>query len=310
MPIDKLYDLAALNFLGTGAWRLDELTDGGIDTGISMHVEHGAGNPNPTFAGVMNQEPMLRGTTSAIAKFLTNVSAFNGLAIKSGGITSVEAYLSPVEDLGERQSGNVKFKAAATRGLVVPRQLTANQNQAASLSFDVYIEDDGTNPAMVFTDNVAPLAAATITEQFTLGPVSCKGTAVKGNIGVTIDFGLSIEVTGTDGKVFPQHVGILRRAPVLTVRNLDPRLLSTIGLSGSGQNATPSTLVLRKMLNADTRTPEATAEHIKLTIPANQGHWRTSGYSGGNLAYRNGDLICTPVDGASPMFAISVASAV
>lgn len=311
MPIDVLYDLGALNFLGGGAFRLDGIEDAQIDPAISEHLQAAAGATDNSWVGVMNQTPMISGSFTEIAKALTNISGLTGLAVSAAGsITSLEAYLTQMADLGLTTSGSNHMKVAVNKALVIPETLTVPSNGPATLSLSIHALDDGTNPVFTYTVGTALPAAATLTEQFTLGPCNINGTAINAVTSWSYNFGLQVMKKWADGKVFPNYATVRPRSPMLTVNTEDPRLLSTLGLSGAAQGGTASTFYARKMAKQGTRVADGTAEHVKITVTASQGMILPGSFGGANQSPRAGSVRIVPIAGASAFATISAASAI
>lgn len=312
MPFTARGTIGAFDFTGGSAFQLRQLSQASFDPAIQTVMNYAAGQANPSYVGVISQAPMLAATTTEIARFLSNVSQ-NGLAVVStGGVTGLDCYLTYMPNLGIRGGAGTHIKIGGiTKALVVPKQLTANQDAEATLSFDVcLISNDGVTYPWTFTASVSLPTTNYADEKFTLGPVNINGAAVSGVRGLTYDFGLKIDAKRDSGNPFPIYVITQTQEPKLSIKTEDPNNLNTFGPSGVAQGVTASTFYLRKLLKGSMRTPDATAEHIKITMNASQGMIIPAALSGSNNSDLSIDLTAMPIVGASAILTISAASAI
>lgn len=313
MPFTARGTIGALDFTGGGAFQLRQLNQLSFDPAIQTVMNHAAGQAAPSYVGVMSQSPMISGTTTEIARFLTNCNYLTGMAVVStGSVTGLDAYISYMPNLGVRGGTSTHIKLGGiTKALMIPKQLTANQDAEATLTFDIIlITADGVTYPWTFTGSVSLPTAGYADEKFTLGPVTVNGTAVSGVRGLTYDFGLKIDAKRDSGNPFPIYVVTLTQNPKLTIKSEDPNNMNVFGPSGAAQGVTASTFYLRKLSKGALRTADATAEHIKITMNASQGMVIPGALSGSNNSDISIDLTAMPIAGSSAILTLSAASAI
>jgi hypothetical protein len=164
------------------------------------------------------------------------------------------------------------------------------------------------------TDDQTYTASASSVEGWTLGPVKPAGTDVDytGNLSMTIDFGIDLSVTGSDGEGFPTFVFVNNRRMSITFTSTDASLIDTLSETGK-QIASASTAIyfrkLSKVGNGVVRVATATAEHIKFTIPGLWGSPQTIGAAHGDPVVASVEFIPYSTDGTTPI-TIDTASAI
>jgi len=303
MAVSNLYKLSVIV---TPAGQIRQLEDRSIDPGVEELVLKGDGKISPQFFSVMEQRPMFRFSTTAIAATLTSLGV--GFYTFSA---AVDLYMAQLSASGGLSGAGAHKRITGTKGCLVPRRLRASHKAPAVIEYDGYfLSTDGVAAPISYAGAVS-LPALTVADQaFTLGPASINGSALAAVESLEIDFGFGVLIEGGNGEVYPTFGGYEERAPVVIVRTKDPTLLAATGVMGLQQNATPSVFYLRKMDPAGGRIANATAQHVKFTITA-AGFHRPGGIEEQDNRPTEAELISRPLDdGTNDILAISTASAI
>lgn len=265
MSVNKAYTIGAIVVSGSPAFNLDGITQSSANTGAEILIQRAAGQADPTHTSVISQSPMISWTTTDIATALGSI-ALSGLPIVSTASTSLDMYLTKMQEGGVRASGSVNGRIRAVEGLILPRQISVSQGQVATLTMDFIATYDGTNAPFQYSVTSALPHVPSIDEIFTMGPVKFNGTTLAGCQSLTIDFGLSAATLASCGNLFPTFAGIATREPYIEVTSLEADYMSTFGISGTAQGATDSVVYLQKQEENAVRLAAATAEHISFKL--------------------------------------------
>ena len=305
------YTLYAVNIDNAGAGTdlfIDQVSDFSFDPAINALLLGSDGAVDPTYVAVMSQSPSMALSTSALATVLA-ACGISGLSVVADADEfGADFYLQKLLEGGTRAVGNSHLRMRSSKGMLIPLSLTASQGALATLSMSYVPIFDGTLDPVVIS-NIAPLVGApAVGEAFTLGPVYVNGAQVEGVQSVTINFGISLEVIGSDGGVWPTFVSIGSRRPTISVETTDASILNTFGLTGAAQAATDSAVYFTKMAEGSTRVADLTAEHISFTVDA--GHIGVGAISATHPGRASAGLTITPTyDGTNAIIAISTATA-
>lgn len=312
MPLDKLHTLGAIVFTGTSAFSLNQLTERSVNPNLTKVTNMASGRPAPSWVAAMFAEPMISASTTEIARALTNLDPLVGLKVKAAtAYADLTAYFTQLENQAARSGASAHFKVATSLALVVPVQLSVQQDQEATLSFEVHcLSTDGFTAPWSCTDSVSLPATPVVDEKFTLGPSTINGTDTKGVVGLTYDFGLKVTKVRTDGFVYPPFACIETQEPKLTIATNYVPNLSTFGITGVAQGGTASDFWLRKILNLSTRVADTEEEHIRIRVNADQALIESGPYSGGNNNLAAGEIVFTPIEGGSSLISIAPAAAI
>lgn len=313
MPgVDTIHTAGPLAVSGSSAFNLDTIDNLGVDHGTKEVLEYAAGQVDPSYVATMTSEPMLTFTTRSLAAALSRI-ALDGMAFPNGGTyTTVDQWFIKVEKTLPRATGANQFRVRMTEGLIVPKVVSWQQGQAASLTAEVHPTYDGTNNPLGYLDSqTLPVSFSGIVgELFTGGKVVINGVELLGVQGVSIDFGLEVEKIYSRGDVFPFRAHILTRKPTITIRTKQVTSLSTFGITGTPQGVTESDIYFQKIKKLETRELAASAVHLRFRVNASQGMITTGSFGGGNNESHEGEVKIFPIVGASPVLSINTAIAI
>lgn len=265
MAVNKAYTIGSIVVSGTPAFNLDGITQSSANPGAEVLIQRAAGQADPTHVSVISQSPRINWTCTDIATALGSI-ALSGLPIISTASTSLDMYLTRMQEGGVRASGSVNARIRAVEGLILPRQITVSQGQAATLTCEFIATYDGTNAPFQYSVSSALPHTPSVDELFTMGKIAFNGTTLAGCQSLTIDFGLSEATLASCGNLFPTFAGIATREPYIEVSLFEIDYMNTFGISGTAQSGTDSIVYLQKQSKNANRLAADTAEHISITI--------------------------------------------
>jgi hypothetical protein len=311
MPVTSLHTLFGVNVdnASAAAFFISQINQWGFDAGIQELIAASDGDVDPTFAAVGQQAPRLSFTTSKIATVLAQIG-ISGLAIAADvDEFGVEAYLQKVTEGGTRAGASSHIKLTIKEGILIPRSISASQNQMAQMAIDALATYDGTNNPVVIATGQSLAGTTGISEAFTVGPVWVNGAQINAVQSINVNFGIQEVLSYADGEVWPTHVFIMSRRPSITITSFDVAQLNTLTLSGAAQGSTDSHVYLRKISENGTRVADNTAEHIQFSM--DDGRVSVTNIGASQDAPHVASLTLTPTyDGSNAIFAISTAIAI
>ncbi len=189
--------------------------------GLNELIMGADGQVDPTFVTVGTQTPSLTMTSSAIATILT-ACGISGRAITNAD--TLTTYFQKSAEGGVRSGGSTNIKLIMSQGIIVPRTLTGSQGANATIDLEAIATYDGSNNPVLITGSQAYTPSSGVSEVFTLGPATVNGAALNGVQSVTVDFGISLIVSGGDGQVWPTFVTIGTRQPSITTTSWGPTM--------------------------------------------------------------------------------------
>lgn len=245
---------------------IDQVSDQNIDTGIADMLVHADGGVDPQFVAVATQVPRISVTTSKLASLFGDIWV-DGLKISSDvDDDGAEFFFQKVAKGGTRATGANHVKLTMNDGMAFLRSVTAGLESHASAEVEFVATWDETNDPLVIQTGQSLEGTPTTDEIFVVGPAYINGVQLESIQETNIDTATEEFLHGGDGDVWQKFIAIGRRAPIITLRTLDVVSLSTFGLSGTAQGSTDSDVYFRKVLKNGTRVPNATAQHIKVSM--------------------------------------------
>lgn len=265
MAVNKAYTIGSIVVSGTPAFNLDGITQSSANPGAEVLIQRAAGQADPTHTSVISVSPVISWTCTDIATALGSV-ALSGLPISSTTSTSLDMYLTAMAEGGVRGGASVHGRIRAVQGMILPRQITVSQGQAATLTMEFIATYDGTNAPFAYSFTTSLPHTPSVDESFTMGPIALNGTTLAGCQSLTIDFGLSAATLASCGNLYPTFVGIATREPYIEVSLLEADYANTFGLNGTAQSSTDSIVYLQKQSKNANRLDAATEEHISFSL--------------------------------------------
>jgi len=254
MAISSLLTANAVSIDGT---TIDQITDSQFDPRLQELIEASSGSAYPTVAAVMAGSPLLQATTRKVNTACPLITAVGK------NITSAVYLYSQLYASGGLRAATAAHRVGMTKGIVVPRSLQCSHLGLAQLSFDVFGTSTDGSTAPYALDTAAPLTTAD-DELYTLGKCTLDG-GVAQLMDLSIDFGLSERIEASDSDVWPSLACIESVRPVITMRTSNPAEFDDYDPAGLAISSEIN-LYLRKVAQGGTRTSDASAAHLKVSI--------------------------------------------
>lgn len=276
------------------------------DRGIQELVQGSDGNVLNTWIGSLLESPIIGITTTEIKAALDAVS-LSGRVIDGDDTLTVWVALMDA-NTGARKTGASHISLVINQGRLIPRILSVDSNQPATQLLDAIATYDGTNKPLVVTDSqtITGSSGGVTGIMYTLGPVTFNGTPQVNLLRMSFDPGIELLIQDGDGQGYSLEATIIRRQPRFTLGFEDAAIWAAM----DGLKAQPTIAIyLRKMLQNGVRVADATAEHIKFTIPLAASIPRA--ISSAHGAQSSFDIEIIPyIDGSAIDMEISTASAI
>lgn len=299
---------------GTPAFQLNEVTSPSFSAGTEIYTKRSAGQPDPSFNGLVAIKPKYTFNTEEIGKLLGSVPAFGCFLFgtEPGANVATVTYIHTAFQQGcTRKTGSTHFPIQFNNGMIFVESIRAAQDQIASASVMLSPYMYGTSVPVEFPSNVALPAASSllVEQQYTMGPVRINGTLYNSDAqSWEYTAGAEIYQRGGGGSIFPTKTGIRQREPSFMVSMDDIELARSITISGTPQSASATEFYLRKKTKHAGNVPDATAEHIKLALSASQGMIMVEDISGDDFSQIK--LKIAPVTGVAAAVVATVGVAI
>jgi hypothetical protein len=266
---------------------------------VELALNRGSGSITPGYVAVMSAKPMITWTTTEIARVMAVVPPMTGLLVATGQTyTSADFLFMRQTKGGTLYSGSNHLMVSAAAGMAVCKTLSAQQDGEANLAmeFSPY-STNGTTAQISYNAASSAPTGVIPSEKFTLGPVKVNGTAIDGLQGVEVDFGVVIKLMGANGNALPEFANIESITPKITIRGTDLSYAATVGLLGLTQGATQTDIYFRKLALGGSRVADATAEHVRIRINANQGMHVVESMGGSEVQDAEVSFTLQPIEG-------------
>lgn len=302
MSVTRVETMAAISI---GATTLTGVRRKSVDPALQYMLEIMGGATQPSFAGLLQQEPGIAFATTEIARMLGIIGT--GTLDIPGGVASVISYWSKMDNKKTHGVGSVHDRERILAGMIVPLRIVAPQGQFALFEFSVLPIYDGTNNPIIL-DTAQALPTGVISQAFTLGPVNVNGTPVDAGLSLMIDFGFNVERITGDGDTWPTFACSYSNAPRMELSTPNRALLNQLGLTG-GNITADVVAYLRSIERHKKAYSNASLQHIKFTVV--DGVVTPSAVSG--EVARRGEagaaVVCT-TDGTNAALQIATSSAI
>jgi len=259
-----LHTIYAVDFDGT---LIDQVVSQDITPNIEPILASGDGQVYPSFSAAGSISPRVTFSTTAVLTALTAVGV-TGVAVAADALVTM--YLQKYAEGGLRAGATSHLKMVASKGLLVPRRLSASMD-GVTMEYELITVFDGTNAPIILTADQSLAGSPSTGELFVVGPVKINDVQLEGIQAIELDFGIGEIVRISDGQVYPTYVAIGSIAPTLTIETTEALALNTFGVDGTAQGATASEFYLRAVSPGGTRVINATASHIKIVNTASKG---------------------------------------
>lgn len=276
-----------------------------LDQGIVDGVEGHDGQVDPTFGSLSAQ--VLENKQTVKVRTRDVYSVLNSIPIGGLALTNMVLYWQQLAQQGTRAGSSSHVKAVSSKGLAVNMGISPTHNRKVEAEFDIYlISSDGLAHPITWTTGESLSGTVSDFYEYTLGPVK-NGSTVIGNTGWNFSPGYQMIHDATDGLPYPDFCSIAERMPGFTVDSPNMSAVASAAMAGGGTAAW--TFFLRRLASGGTRTANATANHIKMTVPSAL-YYNTS-QNGSHPATANAGITVKPTyNGSSDIVSWDLASAI
>ncbi len=250
---------------------------------IAQAAQSHSGLPYPTSVAVSGGSPKVR-----FRCYYQDIHSLVGLTILSA--TTFNVYLSAYTTL-IRDASSIHLKMALTASCTAAIQiLSAQTNQDGILIAEVeatlLAAASVTHPFTITTNNALPALTAEPIKH-TLGPFVLDATGIPGVSSASLALSPTLQVSRSDGDLYPRLAAQTQGEPMVTIGHTDPRaVLNALGLLG----ATAATSFVQYFRRFDATTGVAGATNgVSFTctaarvtpadLGADQGGVATQGFS-------------------------------
>ncbi len=251
----------------------NQIRDVGLPSGNTLAEFRPQGKASRGAVMTSFAEPVAAISTEAVATFLAlNSAAFanKGLDCTSGAVLQYQKRQAQGLYAG---SGHKLWTSGA--GFLYPTRLAADQDSTSGAVLDMMycaLSVEDTLPAGEEPPWTPSTGSLTGTPAFVAAYfLACSyvgGTEVSNLVGMSIDFGLSVQHKRWCGKPFATECFVIAQGPTLNLRfEALPTALHGAALSGAGIE-----VYLQKGLASNTRTDPATSAHIKISCATGAQH--------------------------------------
>jgi hypothetical protein len=248
-----------------GALTLKQVESSNYQPGITPGIHHYSGGLSPQQVDVISAEPTVEFATHDLHGIVAAVNALSGLSVTAGTVTipyNVRLAGGTFSAAGSAQ------KLAATHGLLVPVDFSANQDDetgaVCNLMFHACSSDGLADPVSI--DATVTLDAQAFNLMFSLGRVKINSTMVDGVVSSRVIFGINVNKKRYEGYPYPTLYGT-------TINEVRPSIELTFediaSMDAFGNFISIGSTVkafYRKHTAGGTRVAEGTAEHIACTL--------------------------------------------
>ena len=219
-----------------GAALINGITQLTTPTGTETGGEAQSGEPFPRHKFTRAQKPRPGFTTTDIETALT---ASGTLGVDIAGLSGgLKLYAQKRLHGGTRTTGANHRRISVLDGLLLPRQLSCEHQQDATLSYEALATYDGTNDPLTVTDGLALPAGLAKSDLFTLGPIDLAGETLSDLTSLQIDFGIEGVTEGAQSAVWDDHASISDVQVKVTISGKDVLLFKAAGIPLLGTDGT------------------------------------------------------------------------
>lgn len=322
MSISQLDTVSTIKFhpvAGSSAVQFGGIMRQMLRSGSEVRQNATSGNVYATHSAMYAVKPAAEFQTCSIAAVLDAIGLTGARVNADNSHPGLVFYGRKKAEGGGRASGSVNAAFTIKEGLLIPRRLTAEHRDDATLDCETLITYDGTNEPVVPDYESAIPTGGTDNARFTLGPITIGSTAqdVFTLAGVTrfeLDFGITAATHGSDSDLYDTIAVIEEIAnPTLRISLLDARCLSAakVPISGKEILADYCAIYLKKRARTSSGfVANNTQEHIKLTPLSGVAYLEEIHNSQGAGNATAQIVIPLISDGTNPPLAIDTTSAI
>lgn len=232
MAVSLINSLApvTMTIFGGGLLTLP-LVSMGFSTDILASMIHHSGGMSPTLVAVPGANPR-------IVLTMPLKIAYSTFGFTPKKLTTLDCYLSHfVDAIRDSAATHNRIHLDTGNGCTALAQLvgwTVNVDGIAMANIEIILlSGDGTDPPVLFENNVALPALSGTPSLHTLGPVTFDAVVYTGLAGVDVTINAPINALRSDGDLYPRVASRPQNAPSLSLSHTDAEtILTTLGTLG------------------------------------------------------------------------------
>lgn len=230
----------------------------------SAHIAvRAAGSLFSSFVAMQRQAPIVPVTTTDIS--ILNDTKCTGKAYSASD--AITLWAAKQDDSGRNDPTNVHTKAVSRKGNLVPMQLQARGDDAATVGLEFHAVKTPNNAIWAFTDGLSlPGGTPTVDELYKLAGETVKfnGDVRDGVQGVSVAFNAQTNPEKIAGEVAPSQLFVTHGLPVIEFmgRNVADWLDTDIGPDGLAVSGW--SFFLRAFKNDEEAWDDTDPKHIKI----------------------------------------------
>ena len=272
MAVENIWKIRGIEL--PGPVRIGAITQVAMPVNASVTREVTAGDIFASSGRIDFTSVDLQITTLQAALLLDEI-AITGACIS----TPYTVYVSKYECSGPILSNTAVHRSyTVNKGMLFLNSLSCDHKGDVTIQATLQAVFDGTNDPVIASDVATLPAFPNESDRWTLAGPECllMGVPWEDKTSVNIDFGVTTSTTGADSDPYDTFASIDSVLPVVTVNGINPTWYTGTGgfkLGAYGgvtehddTNAKETKLVFRKRDGAGGFVPDATAEHIEITM--------------------------------------------
>jgi hypothetical protein len=243
MGLSALHNVYAVAFGTLATPTVLRARDTSLLDGTQVIREANSGEPYARNAYITGQAPSGEFSTPAIATALAAIGPMGGALTAAAPLV---LYAQKRTAGGTRATGSVHQSYTVAPGIVIPNRLSCDHGGIAQLSYSyAAVSTDGATEPVTISATAALADLPKTDDHFGLGAVTIGGSTLASKTNVSVDFGVRLTVSGSDGDIWPTIVTIEVVEALITIATLDMTLAS-IGLDGLAATHANTSIVFRK----------------------------------------------------------------
>jgi hypothetical protein len=297
-----------------GGIILDGAESSAVSTGINKEMVYADGALGPRASFISAIDPQITFTTRNM--HILTMTGLRGIAVENIGTGDdkglLDVYMELLEPNASIYGGAKHFRWRATRGLLVPTQLSCSTDGIWSVQYQLRIASPPQEWPLTVVDSL-PLPVLGNIKMYGLGEMffavtskatpTCFPIITKSN--VDINMNPRIEAYKRDGHLYPECFYVSGFEPKINITLGDQSLALPANLGRTGHidktlvNTPGSCLFMKRRINAGEYYANTEEEHIKLTFAGDYYFEQLAGGNSNEIASTQLTLDVTQTGAAS-----------
>ena len=269
--VDQLLLLHGIN---TPDGFISQCSNYSTELNINRQSRYAAGHEHPLSIFTISQSPTGSFSSTQLKTILDltdiGMKAFSG---------NTDLYFKKAEDGGSRIANTEleHFRYRCAKANLIPQSISVSQaDDLASIQCGLQYLFDGTNEPIVPAGSQAVSGTSAFAEGYGMGPIYLNGSLVNGVSSMSIDFGITLKIRGSDGDHWPSWCSIESINPMIRFSCYRESLLA-YGVKGTSLTSVSAYLRQKTKIGY---VANGTATHMKFS--GTSGAIFVESHAGGN----------------------------